>query len=206
MPVEQEECSFCQPQQEQGSSMESLSTQDSMEKLLPPVWAPETSKRDNPAQTDVQGRCSDLLWPLALSLRHTVLTSWPLTRLADTVHNWQLLCSEPGSYGSTDLQLCSTSNTPFSKVPEEHWRTSLLNFCDVHLATSLPCYFANVSLHRVLFKHRRSKHILSNGGTVNLLTVWQAYPDLEEGPPSLHIYWQWWLSKMSHTWKELSKG
>lgn len=37
MLVEQEECSFRQPQQEQGSSMESLSTQDSMEKLLPPV-------------------------------------------------------------------------------------------------------------------------------------------------------------------------
>ncbi|KAL2104188.1 hypothetical protein ACEWY4_001056 [Coilia grayii] len=36
MPVEQEDCSFCQPQQEQGS-VDSLSTQDSMEKLLPPV-------------------------------------------------------------------------------------------------------------------------------------------------------------------------
>lgn len=35
LPVE-EECSFCQPQQEQGS-IESISTQDSLEKLLPPV-------------------------------------------------------------------------------------------------------------------------------------------------------------------------
>ncbi|XP_031422492.1 tumor necrosis factor receptor superfamily member 9a [Clupea harengus] len=36
MTVEQEECSFCRPQQEQGS-FESLSTVDSMDKLLPPV-------------------------------------------------------------------------------------------------------------------------------------------------------------------------